>query len=215
MLDAGHASARYTISKRLIDVILSGAVLVVLSPVIGIIATLVRWKLGRPIIFSQVRPGTNGIPFVLRKFRTMQDASDSHGNPLSDSLRLTPLGATLRRTSLDELPSLWNVLRGDMSLVGPRPLLMQYNDYYTEPEKRRFEVRPGVTGLAQIRGRNTAPWDDRLDLDVQYIAQRSLRLDIQILLETIIRVLRRDGVVPDPSSIMQNLDDERRGRATE
>lgn len=180
--------------KRALDV----AVVVTIGlPVLVIslaVAVIVRVKLGTPVLFRQVRPGLRGRPFELLKFRTMTDARDRHGQLLSDDVRLTRTGRTLRSLSLDELPQLINVLRGDMSLVGPRPLLMQYLDRYTPRQARRMEVRPGITGWAQVNGRNALNWEERFELDVWYVDNRDLWLDLRILLLTILRVVRRDGV---------------------
>lgn len=174
--------------KRLIDVAGAAAGLCLLTPLLLVVAALVWRDLGRPILFRQVRPGRGGRPFTMYKFRTMRDACDAHGRPLPDAERLTPLGRFLRRFSLDELPELWNVLRGDMSLVGPRPLLMEYLPRYTPDQARRHDVRPGITGLAQVLGRNAIPFSQRLALDVQYVDHFSLWLDAKILWWTLIRV---------------------------
>lgn len=180
--------------KRTLDVIVSTIALIVLSPVLLVIALLVRSRLGRPILFRQERPGLHGLPFTLVKFRTMGVATSDPGDGSTDQDRLDPFGSTLRSTSLDELPELWNVLKGDMSLVGPRPLLMHYLPLYTERQARRHEVRPGVTGWAQINGRNATPWSDRLEMDVWYVENRTFWLDLKILGLTIPRALRRSGV---------------------
>jgi len=174
--------------KRLIDVVGAAAGLCLLAPLLLIIAVLVRRDLGRPILFRQVRPGRGGRPFTMYKFRTMRDLRDGQGRPLPDAERLTPLGRLLRRFSLDELPELWNVLRGDMSLVGPRPLLMEYLPRYTAEQARRHDVRPGITGLAQVLGRNALPFSQRLALDVQYVDRFSLWFDIKILWWTLRKV---------------------------
>lgn len=180
--------------KRLLDVLVSGVGLALLSPVIALTAVLVAVRLGRPVLFRQVRPGLHGRPFTVAKFRTMTDARGADGALLPDAQRLTPFGAALRRTSLDELPQLWNVLRGDMSLVGPRPLLMEYLPLYNARQARRHEVRPGITGWAQVRGRNALTWDERFDLDLWYVENRSFWLDLRILLLTLLRVVQRHGV---------------------
>jgi lipopolysaccharide/colanic/teichoic acid biosynthesis glycosyltransferase len=180
--------------KRLLDVLLSAGALVVLLPVIAVTALLVRVKLGAPVLFRQQRPGLHGRPFMLTKFRSMRDAVDAAGHPLPDAVRLTAFGRMLRASSLDELPGLWNVLRGDMSLVGPRPLLMEYLPLYAPEQARRHDVRPGLTGWAQVNGRNALGWDDRLALDVWYVDHRSLLLDLRILLRTVAKVLGRDGI---------------------
>jgi lipopolysaccharide/colanic/teichoic acid biosynthesis glycosyltransferase len=180
--------------KRLFDILLSFAALVVLSPVLALIVLQVNRKLGRPVFFIQARPGLNAKPFQIIKFRTMTDARDINGNLLPDSERLPPFGKFLRSTSLDELPELWNVLKGDMSLVGPRPLLMEYLDLYDHEQARRHEVRPGITGWAQVNGRNVLTWEEKFELDVWYVDNQSLWLDLQILLSTILQVLRRRGI---------------------
>lgn len=188
------------------DRTLAAAGLVMLAPVIGAVALGVKRKLGSPIFFRQERLGYEERPFHVVKFRTMRDARDSAGNPLPDQERITPFGTFLRKTSLDELPQLWNVLRGDMSLIGPRPLFVRYLPHYTERERRRHSVRPGITGLAQVTGRNTMPWDDRLELDVQYVERQSLRLDASILLHTLLKVVRRDDIVVVPGETLRPLD---------
>jgi len=180
--------------KRIFDIIASAAGLAFLLPVIAIVAWQVRRKLGSPIFFRQVRPGKDGKPFEMIKFRTMLDAVDSEGNPLPDSERMTPFGAFLRSSSLDELPELWNVLKGDMSLVGPRPLLMEYLPLYSPEQYRRHAVRPGVTGWAQVNGRNAISWEDKFKLDVWYVDHQSLWLDIKILLLTVKKVLVKEGI---------------------
>jgi len=180
--------------KRVIDLILGGGVLIVLFPILGIVAMVVLLRLGSPVIFRQQRPGFKGEPYVVLKFRTMRDAMDSDGRPLSDAERLTSLGTFLRRTSLDELPQLWNVLKGDMSLVGPRPLLMEYLDHYTPEQMRRHNVKPGITGLAQINGRNALAWEDKFVLDVWYADNWSLWLDIRILFGTVRKVFKGEGI---------------------
>lgn len=180
--------------KRFFDLIIAGGALLVLSPVIAIVAVLVRLRMGSPIIFRQTRPGYKGKPFDVLKFRTMLDARDDDGNLLSDSERLTSLGRFLRRTSLDELPQLWNVIRGDMSIVGPRPLLMEYLDRYSSEQMRRHNVKPGITGMAQINGRNALRWEDKFVLDVWYADHWSLWLDIRILFGTVRKVFRGEGI---------------------
>jgi lipopolysaccharide/colanic/teichoic acid biosynthesis glycosyltransferase len=180
--------------KRGIDVLVAALGLVALSPLLAAIALAVRALLGTPVLFRQERPGLYGRPFVLYKFRTMLDATDEEGNVLPDAERLTRFGAFLRATSLDELPELWNILRGDMSLVGPRPLLMEYLDLYTPEQARRHEVRPGLTGWSQVNGRNSPSWDQRLEMDVWYVDNRSLLLDLRILLLTIRAVVAREGI---------------------
>ena len=180
--------------KRAVDLAFSLPVLLLISPFMLLLAGLVRLLLGHPVLFRQERPGLRGGPFVLLKFRTMTDARDRHGNLLPDAKRLTRFGRLLRSTSLDELPEIWNVLRGDMSLVGPRPLLVRYLDRYTPQQARRHEVRPGITGLAQVSGRNTLTWEAKFELDVQYVETASLALDVRILAATLSTVLRRSGI---------------------
>lgn len=180
--------------KRLIDIVGALIGLTVLSPVMLMAAVLIARNMGRPVLFRQVRPGIGGHPFTMVKFRTMRDAHDATGAPLADAERVTRLGITLRATSIDELPTLWNVLRGDMSLVGPRPLLMEYLPLYSPEQARRNEVRPGITGWAQVNGRNAISWPERLALDVWYVQNRSLWLDIRILALTVVKVIRRDGI---------------------
>ena len=180
--------------KRCLDIVASAIGLVLLAPVIAVVAFQIRRKLGSPVIFRQLRPGKDGKPFEMVKFRTMKDAVDQQGNPLPDSERMTPFGTFLRSTSLDELPELWNVLKGDMSLVGPRPLLMEYLPLYTKEQYRRHVVRPGVTGWAQVNGRNAISWEDKFTLDVWYADNHSFWLDLKILLLTVRRVFLRDGI---------------------
>ena len=183
--------------KRIFDIIFAAGALIVLSPVIVIVAVLARFRLGKPVFFRQERPGLGGRPFTLIKFRTMRDASDEHGNPLADSERLTRFGSLLRATSLDELPELYNILRGDMSFVGPRPLLTEYLPLYNARQARRHETRPGLTGWAQINGRNAADWPERLEMDVWYVENQSFLLDLKILLLTIAKVLKQEGISAD------------------
>ncbi len=180
--------------KRAFDLIAAGTALVALSPVFAATALLVRRKLGHPVIFRQTRPGLNGEPFEMLKFRTMLDANDADGNPLPDDERITPFGAKLRETSLDELPELINVVRGDMSIVGPRPLLMQYLELYNDHQWRRHEVKPGITGLAQVSGRNAITWDQKFAFDVEYVEALSPTLDARIIVRTILEVFRGTGV---------------------
>ncbi len=194
-----------SVMKRLVDVLGGLAGLVLLSPVIFAIAILVRWKIGSPVFFRQTRPGQNGKPFKMLKFRTMTDAIDAEGNQLSDALRLTSFGRVLRSTSLDELPELWNVLKGDMSLVGPRPLLMDYLPLYSADQARRHEVRPGVTGWAQVNGRNAISWEEKFALDVWYVDNRSLLLDLRIILMTIGKALKREGVTSENSATAERF----------
>lgn len=180
--------------KRLFDLIASLIGLLVLSPAMFFVAWIISKKLGSPVLFKQVRPGKDGKPFEMVKFRTMRDAVDAQGNLLPDSERLTPFGSWLRSTSLDELPELWNVLKGDMSLVGPRPLLMEYLSLYSPEQYRRHEVRPGVTGWAQVNGRNAISWEEKFKLDVWYVNNQSFWLDLKIMCLTIKKVLVRDGI---------------------
>jgi sugar transferase EpsL len=181
-------------AKRLFDLFGAGVGGLLLSPLVALLAGLVRLRLGTPVLFRQVRPGRGGEPFELVKFRTMTDERDAAGELLPDEVRLTQLGRFLRSSSLDELPELWNVVRGDMSLVGPRPLLMEYLPLYSERQARRHEVRPGITGWAQVNGRNAPDWDERLEMDVWYVENRSFVLDLRILLRTAASVLRREGI---------------------
>lgn len=178
-------------TKRVVDVVVAGTVLLASLPVQAAIAVAIRRSMGAPVLFRQPRPGKDGVPFELVKFRTMQQPDTDH---VTDAERLTQLGEWLRSTSLDELPTLWNVVKGDMSLVGPRPLLVEYLPLYTPEQARRHEVRPGVTGLAQISGRNGLSWDEKFRLDVRYVDSRSLWLDVRIIAGTVLRVLRRDGI---------------------
>ena len=180
--------------KRIVDVVGTISILLLLIPVLIVVCWQIRRKLGSPVLFRQVRPGQNGQPFEMIKFRTMRDAWDNAGNPLPDSERMTPFGSFLRATSLDELPELWNVVRGDMSLVGPRPLLMEYLPLYDQRQYRRHEVRPGITGWAQVNGRNSLSWEEKFELDVWYVENRSLWLDIKIIFLTVKKVLMRDGI---------------------
>lgn len=195
--------------KRGFDILLSGMALILLSPVFLVVALLVRTKLGSPVIFHQERPGYRERIFTLCKFRTMTDARDEKGELLPDAKRLTAFGSFLRSTSLDELPELWNIFRGDMSLIGPRPLLTGYLPYYTERERLRHTVRPGLTGLAQVSGRNFIAWDERLEKDVEYVEQLSFLLDLRILLQTIAVVLKKEDVAVETDSVEGFLWDER------
>lgn len=180
--------------KRAFDISVAAVVLLIALPILLPVSLLVRWNLGSPVIFRQLRPGRFGHPFAMIKFRTMRNADSSDGTPLPDDLRLTRFGRFLRGTSLDELPELWNVLRGDMSLVGPRPLLMEYLPLYTPEQARRHEVRPGITGLAQVSGRNALSWEEKFALDVWYVDNHSLALDLKILALTVKKVLVREGI---------------------
>ncbi len=198
--------------KRLFDIIISLVALLVLSPVFLVVAVLVRIKLGSPVIFHQQRPGYQEKIFKLCKFRTMTEAKDADGNLLPDADRLTSFGIFLRKTSLDELPELWNILKGDMSLIGPRPLLVGYLPYYTKREQLRHSVRPGLTGLAQVSGRNFIAWDDRLAKDVEYVENLSFMMDVKILMKTIAVVFKKDNVAVETNSVEGSLCDERKVR---
>lgn len=198
--------------KRALDFSCAILLLVMLSPLIAAIALAVRVKLGSPVLFVQERPGRGAAPFRVRKFRTMTDAQGPDGTSLPDRLRLTRLGTAIRSASLDELPQLVNILAGDMSFIGPRPLLMRYLPFFTERERLRFKMRPGLTGWAQVNGRNTVAWDERLSQDVWYIEHWSLGLDMKIMARTLGAVVTRRGFESDPESRMANLDDERRHR---
>lgn len=188
--------------KRSFDLIVASTLLIATSPVLLIVALMVRVRLGNPVIFKQIRPGLEGAPFQMYKFRTMRDAVDSEGKPLADSERLTPFGRWLRSTSLDELPGLINVMQGQMSLVGPRPLLMQYLPLYSVEQARRHEVRPGLTGWAQVNGRNTLSWEDKFALDVWYVDNHSFALDLRILWLTLRKVVVRHGVSAEGEATM-------------
>lgn len=189
--------------KRPMDFVLALMALVVLSPVLIIVAILVRVKLGGPVIFRQERPGLNEQIFTLYKFRTMTDDKDENGKLLDDSIRLTKFGKFLRSTSLDELPELWNIIKGDMSIVGPRPLLVQYLPLYNEMQKKRHNVRPGLTGLAQVSGRNTISWNEKFELDVDYINNISFRDDLKIILLTVKKVFVKEGISSNSSDTME------------
>ncbi|SJM72937.1 sugar transferase [Psychrobacter piechaudii] len=191
--------------KRLIDITASSVALVALSPVLAVTAYKVKKDLGSPVLFKQTRPGLNGKPFEMIKFRTMKDATDKDGNLLPDSERLTPFGQKLRSTSLDELPELWNVLKGDMSLVGPRPLLMEYLPLYNSEQARRHNVRPGVTGYAQVNGRNAISWEQKFALDTWYVDNQSLWLDFKILAKTVKQVLIKDGISAEGEATMSKF----------
>jgi len=191
--------------KRLFDLILVIPSLVLISPLMGALGVLVWISMGRPIFFSQERPGKGGKPFVIYKFRTMLDKRDGSGDLLKDDARLTRIGRFLRSTSLDELPELFNVLKGEMSLVGPRPLLMQYLDRYTPEQARRHEVKPGLTGWAQVNGRNAITWEDKFKLDVWYVDHHSLWLDLNILWMTVLKVIRREGISEEGHATAQEF----------
>lgn len=188
--------------KRAFDIAASTSALVVLSPVLAITAHKVKKELGSPVLFRQVRPGLHGKPFEMIKFRTMKDVTDKEGNALPDSERLTDFGKKLRASSLDELPELWNVLKGDMSLVGPRPLLMEYLPLYNAEQAKRHNVRPGVTGYAQVNGRNSLSWEDKFKLDTWYVENQSLWLDMKILLKTVKKVIIKDGISAEGEATM-------------
>lgn len=191
----------YDVVKRGLDVLVAAAALILLSPVIVATAILVAANLGRPVLFTQPRPGRHGRIFTLYKFRSMRAVEPARGR-VSDADRLTPFGARLRATSLDELPSLWNVLRGDMSIVGPRPLLIEYLERYTPEQARRHEVRPGITGLAQVTGRNAVTWEERFAQDVRYVDRRSVGLDLRIVVATVGAVWRREGITAEGHATM-------------
>ena len=188
--------------KRIFDLTAASIALVVLSPLLAVLGILVALGLGRPILFRQIRPGLNGTPFTLIKFRTMLDATDAEGRLLPDADRLTALGRFLRTSSLDELPELWNILKGDMSFVGPRPLLMDYLPLYSPEQARRHDVRPGLTGYAQTRGRNALTWPEKFALDIWYVENRTFLLDMRIILDTAVKVLKRDGISADGEATM-------------
>ncbi|MFJ4166474.1 sugar transferase [Microbacterium sp. NPDC089698] len=190
--------------KRLLDVVAAGIALVVLSPVIAVVAILVATRLGRPVLFAQPRPGKDAKVFVLRKFRSMRDVDPAQGL-VTDEQRLTRFGRALRSTSLDELPSLWNVLKGDMSVVGPRPLLVEYLPRYTSQQARRHEVRPGITGLAQASGRNALSWEEKFALDVEYVDNRSVALDARVIVATVRAVFVREGISAEGHATMQKF----------
>lgn len=202
----------YPFGKRVLDIIIASLGLILALPLILLTTLLVRYFIGAPVLFCQERPGYNGNLFVLCKFRTMTNELDASGNLLPDTQRLTAFGKFLRKTSLDELPELFNVLKGDMSLVGPRPLLKRYYPYFTEEEKVRFSMKPGITGLAQVMGRNDLSWDKRIAADIKYVEQCSLTLDMQLLISTGWRVVSRHGLQVDPGSVMLDFDEERRSR---
>jgi lipopolysaccharide/colanic/teichoic acid biosynthesis glycosyltransferase len=195
--------------KGLFDILASSLGLLLLSPVIAIVAWQIRRKLGSPVLFRQVRPGLDGKPFEMIKFRTMRDAVDAQGNPLPDSERMTPFGSFLRSSSLDELPELWNVLKGDMSLVGPRPLLMEYLPLYSPEQYRRHEVRPGVSGWAQVNGRNALSWEDKFKLDVWYVDNRSFWLDLKVIFLTLKKVVVREGISAEGEATMSKFTGEK------
>ncbi len=180
--------------KRLLDIIIASIALILLSPLYAFVAYKVKKNLGSPVLFRQVRPGLHGKPFEMIKFRTMKDAADEQGNPLPDSERLTPFGKMLRSTSLDEMPELWNVIKGDMSIVGPRPLLTEYLPLYNEEQAKRHNVRPGMTGHAQVNGRNAISWEEKFKLDTWYVENQSTLLDFKIMFKTVHKVLAKDDI---------------------
>ena len=180
--------------KRILDIAIASTALILLSPVYFMVAHKVKKNLGSPVLFRQVRPGLHGKPFEMVKFRTMKDALDAQGNPLPDSERLTPFGKMLRATSLDEMPELWNVIKGDMSIVGPRPLLMEYLPLYNREQAKRHNVRPGITGHAQVNGRNAISWEKKFELDTWYVENQSLWLDFKIMLKTVKKVIAKDDI---------------------
>lgn len=205
----GRPSRRSGVLKRGVDLVAAAILLVVLAPVLIVLASLVRWRLGSPVLFRQMRPGLSGRLFTMFKFRSMRDAVGPDGAPLPDGNRLDSFGRMLRASSLDELPELLNVLMGDMSLVGPRPLLTEYLPLYSPEQARRHEVRPGITGWAQVNGRNAVPWPDRLAMDVWYVDHRSFWLDLRILVMTIGRVLGRRGISAAGEATMTHFRGER------
>lgn len=198
--------------KRLIDLFVSGLCLIILSPVLLILYILVRMKLGKPALFTQERPGKNEKIFKLYKFRSMTDAKDENGELLPDEVRLTHFGKILRSTSLDELPELFNILKGDMSLIGPRPLLVRYLPYYTKEERHRHDVRPGLTGLAQVNGRNALGWEERFAYDLEYVENLSLGMDLRVLGMTVGKVLKRSGTLSGAEQTVADFDVYRRGQ---
>lgn len=191
--------------KRFMDFLIAALSIIIFSPLLIILAILVRVRLGGPVIFKQERPGLNGKVFKLYKFRTMTDAKDENGNLLDDEYRLTSFGKKLRSTSLDELPELYNILKGDMSIVGPRPLLVKYLPLYNDEQKRRHDVRPGLTGLAQVSGRNAITWTEKFNKDIEYVDNVSLGLDISIFFKTIYCVLKKEGINSDSAATMEDF----------
>lgn len=188
--------------KRLLDIIIASIALILLSPLYAFVAYKVKKNLGSPVLFRQVRPGLHGKPFEMIKFRTMKDAVDEQGNPLPDSERLTPFGQMLRSTSLDEMPELWNVIKGDMSVVGPRPLLMEYLPLYSPEQAKRHDVRPGMTGHAQVNGRNAIGWEEKFKLDTWYVENQSIWLDFKIMFKTVHKVLAKDDISAEGEATM-------------
>lgn len=188
--------------KRLLDITIASIALILLSPLYAIVVYKVKKNLGSPVLFRQVRPGLHGKPFKMIKFRTMKDAADEQGNPLPDSERLTPFGKMLRSTSLDEMPELWNVIKGDMSIVGPRPLLMEYLPLYSPEQAKRHNVRPGMTGHAQVNGRNAIGWEEKFKLDTWYVENQSIWLDFKIMFKTVHKVLAKDDISAEGEATM-------------
>ena len=188
--------------KRLLDIIIASTALIILSPLYVFVAYKVKKNLGSPVLFRQIRPGLNNQPFEMIKFRTMKDAVDVDGNPLPDSERLTPFGKMLRSTSLDEMPELWNVIKGDMSVVGPRPLLTEYLPLYTAEQAKRHHVRPGMTGHAQVNGRNAIGWEEKFKLDTWYVENQSTLLDFKIMFKTVHKVLAKDDISAEGEATM-------------
>lgn len=188
--------------KRLLDIIIASIALILLSPLYAFVAYKVKKNLGSPVLFRQVRPGLHGKPFEMIKFRTMKDAVGEQGNPLPDSERLTPFGQMLRSTSLDEMPELWNVIKGDMSIVGPRPLLMEYLPLYSPEQAKRHNVRPGMTGHAQVNGRNAIGWEEKFKLDTWYVENQSILLDFKIMFKTVHKVLAKDDISAEGDATM-------------
>ncbi|HJF26967.1 MAG TPA: sugar transferase [Acinetobacter lwoffii] len=191
--------------KRLLDIIIASIALMLLSPLYAFVAYKVKKNLGSPVLFRQVRPGLHGKPFEMIKFRTMKDAVDEQGNPLPDSERLTPFGQMLRSTSLDEMPELWNVIKGDMSIVGPRPLLMEYLPLYSPEQAKRHDVRPGMTGHAQVNGRNAIGWEEKFKLDTWYVENQSIWLDFKIMFKTVHKVLAKDDISAEGEATMSKF----------
>ena len=188
--------------KRFLDIVIASIALILLSPLYAFVAYKVKKNLGSPVLFRQVRPGLNGKPFEMIKFRTMKDAADAQGNPLPDSERLTPFGKMLRSSSLDEMPELWNVIKGDMSVVGPRPLLMEYLPLYNEEQAKRHNVRPGMTGHAQVNGRNAIGWEEKFKLDTWYVENQSTALDFKIMLKTVQKVIAKEDISAEGEATM-------------
>ena len=200
--------------KRAMDIVGASIALVLFSPLLIVVSLLVLATMGRPVLFRQKRPGLNEKPFEILKFRSMKNATDAEGKPLSDEARLSKVGALMRSLSLDELPQIINILRGDMSIVGPRPLLYDFFPYYSPEEMRRHEVKPGITGLAQVNGRNNLNWDDRLKMDVEYVDHWNMWMDIKIIFKTVWTVLAREGVQTEGHATFLRLDDYRKGLGT-